>query len=137
MVLRLRWPGLVPDGDGRGLGEVRVCAHATLMWFSRWTRKRAAFIGADELMRRPEDSQGHQVEWNAALLVVGGRLGGRACRIPSRSAVAAAVWYRTDSGARPYRRGGRLKHLGYQIVSLDYLLFMSILFHDIITIIFL
>lgn len=28
MVLRLRWPGLVPDGDGRGLGEgtgVRAC----------------------------------------------------------------------------------------------------------------
>lgn len=71
----------------------------------------------------------------------GGWATGRAAvsdtRIPSRSAVAAAVWYRTDSGARPYRRGGRLKHLGYQIVSLDYLLFMSILFHDIITIIFL
>jgi hypothetical protein len=38
-----------------------------------------------------------------------GWVGGRACRIPSRSAVAAAVWYRTDSGARPYRRGGRLR----------------------------
>jgi hypothetical protein len=45
------------------------------MWFSRWTRKRAAFIGADELMRRPEDSQGHQVEWNAALLVMPGWVG--------------------------------------------------------------
>lgn len=84
VVLHLRWPGLVPDGDGRGLGEVRVCAHATLMWFSRWTRKRAAFIGADELMRRPEDSQGHQVEWNAALLVMGGWAGGRVGFRPGR-----------------------------------------------------
>jgi hypothetical protein len=63
---------------------------------------------------------------------VGGRVGFRPGRRSQPQCGTGRT--RTDSGARPYRRGGRLKHLGYQIVSLDYLLFMSILFHDIITI---